>query len=185
MILNHNEIQELIDKGYIKNHDPKALNATSLDIRLGDTILIEIPPPANHGPWVVDYREREPLHMEEVVIDSKYGYQVQPKEFFLGHSVEEFDLPDDITVLLRIKSSMGRIGLEHMDAGFIDPGFNGVLTLEYINMTRYHQQTVRPGDFVGQLIFFRNIEVDPEFSYRSKGNYNGRKTVTQVGFKDM
>lgn len=181
-MLNHKEIQELIDQGFIKNIDPIALNATSLDIRLGNTLMFETPCPPNVCVWGTDYRAREPLHMETVVMDED-GYHIAPKTFFLGHSMEEFSLPDDISVLLRTKSSMGRIGFEHMDAGFIVPGFNGVLTLEFVNMTQWHMHHIRPGDFVGQLLFFRNLEVDPAFSYRTKGNYNGKTSVVQVGFK--
>ena len=179
MPLNHKEIQSLIDGGHVKNFDPDAINAASLDIRLGETLMFETMP---SDTWYTDLRSREPLHMDKYIMPPN-GVCISPGTFFLGHSMEEFDLPNNVSAILRTKSSMGRIGLEHMDAGFIDPGFHGVLTLEYKNMTEYHTITVRPGDFIGQLIFFYNEEVDPEFSYRAKGNYNGKTTVAQTGFK--
>lgn len=182
MPLNHKEIQSLIDGGHVKNFDPNAINAASLDIRLGETLMFESLPLPEAEVWTTDYRVREPLHMYKIEMLPE-GLHIPPRKFFLGHSMEEFNLPDNVSAILRTKSSMGRIALEHMDAGFIDPGFNGVLTLEFVNMTEYHSIQVRPGDFVGQLIFFHNEEVDPAFSYRTKGNYNGKTTVTQTGFK--
>ena len=89
-----------------------------------------------------------------------------------------------MAALYRIKSSMGRVGLEHCDAGWVDPGFNGALTLEFFNVTQHHTILLRPGDKIGQLIFLRGNEVSAEQSYRTKGNYNGNKGVAQVGFKE-
>lgn len=177
MYLNHNEIVELIESGYMKNVDPDCINAASLDLRLGDTVFME-----SIDGSVVDYRKREKLQMVEYTLDEG-GVIIRPGDFFLAHTIEICDFPDDIAALFRIKSSMGRIGLEHMDAGWVDPGFNGSLTLEFKNMTRCHSIRIRPGDKIGQLVFVRGNPVSADKSYRAKGNYNGATGPKQVGFK--
>jgi deoxycytidine triphosphate deaminase len=71
-----------------------------------------------------------------------------------------------------------------MDAGWIDPGFHGSLTLEFKNMTNYHCIRLRPGDRIGQLIFFKGQAVSAEQSYRTTGNYNGHEGIAQVRYKE-
>lgn len=177
MYLNHNEIEELIEAGYMKNTDPGCINAASLDLRLGETVLIE-----QYSAKVIDYRKRDKLVMQEVKLDEG-GFIIRPGDFFLAHTIEICDFPDDIAALFRIKSSMGRIGLEHMDAGWVDPGFNGALTLEFKNMTEAHSIHLRPGDKIGQLVFIRGNPVSEDKSYRRIGNYNGSTGPKQVGYK--
>lgn len=177
--LNHDEIEQLIAAGEMLNTDPACINAASLDVRLGTEIFVEEVRQTNVP---VDYRKRERLNMRRIVLDED-GYIINPGEFFLAHTAERCNFGDDTAALFRIKSSMGRIGLEHMDAGFVDPGFHGVLTLEFKNMTEHHRILVRPGDAIGQLVFFKGNKVDATKSYRTKGNYNGADGVKQVGYK--
>lgn len=177
--LNHNQIVSIMLAGEVKGYSHDCINAASLDIRLGDTILIER---FNETSKIVDYRAREKLNMKEVKL-SEEGYVIRPGEFFLAHTLEKCDFADDTAALFRIKSSMGRIGLEHMDAGWVDPGFHGALTLEFKNMTQWHEIRIRPGDKIGQLVFFKGDAVREDQSYRTKGNYNGASGVKQVGYK--
>lgn len=186
MYLNHHEIEEIIAAGHMQNCDAGCINAASLDLRLGDTILLE-----EHGTWhpdggtvpfLIDYRKRDKPRMVELKLDEG-GVFILPGMFFLAHTVEVCNFPDDMAALFRIKSSMGRIGLEHMDAGWVDPGFHGALTLEFKNMTEHHSILLRPGDKIGQLVFMRGNPVPAELSYRTKGNYNGASGVKQVGYK--
>ena len=53
------------------------------------------------------------------------------------------------------KSSLGRLGLlTHSTAGFIDPGWDGHVTLELSNVANL-PITIYPGMKIGQLCFFR------------------------------
>lgn len=179
MYLNHNQIEALIANEFVTNTDSSCVNAASLDLRLGESILVET---WSDSMCPLDYSKRDKLCMNTVKISTN-GYKVRPGEFFLAHTMEICNFPDDLAALFRIKSSMGRIGLEHMDAGWIDPGFHGSLTLEFKNMTNYHDIVIRPGDRIGQLIFLRGVPVTGAQSYRTKGNYNGAISVKQVGYE--
>ena len=184
MYLNHHEIEALIAADCMLNCDPSCINAASLDLRVGNTILVENARDLTNGGKVypVDYRKREKLQMTEFELDEG-GVYIHPGVFFLAHTIEVCNFPDDLAALFRIKSSMGRIGLEHLDAGWVDPGFHGALTLEFKNMTENHSILLRPGDKIGQLVFMRGNPVPAELSYRTKGNYCGHTGVAQVGYK--
>ena len=179
--LNHDEILELLESGAVCPYDEALVNTASLDILLGDTILVEDWVPNG---TVLDFGARQQMKMREVVIDPEHGYVLRPGEFILAHTVEWFNLPDDVAALLRAKSSMGRTGLEHMDAGWVDPGFFGKLTLELVNCLKWHSIRLRPGDRIGQLIFMKGNRVRAEHSYSVTGNYNGQDSVIQIQFKE-
>lgn len=188
MYLNHLEIEELVSLGHMLNVDPSCINAASLDLRLGNTVFIEKNTisidVATMQPCTtcIDYSKREKLNMLVRDIPGD-GIEIQPGEFFLAHTIEHCNFPDDMAALFRIKSSMGRIGLEHLDAGWVDPGFHGSLTLEFKNVTQAHSIRLHKGDKIGQLVFLKGNAVPSDLSYRTKGNYNGHSGVAQAGFK--
>ena len=82
-------------------------------------------------------------------------FVLHPGEFVLGSTLERVHLPDDVAARLEGKSSLGRLGLlTHSTAGFIDPGFNGHVTLELSN-TATMPILLYPGMKIGQLCFFQ------------------------------
>lgn len=176
-LLSYTEICELIDKKVIEGADIALVNATSLDIRLGNKIATEVKP---YKQPKVSLKNKEPLVMAEIDIP-EYGYTLEPGEFILAHSLEIFHLPNHISAEYKLKSSMARVGLEHLNAGWCDAGWNNsVLTLELKNMTRYHSIALHAGDKIGQMIFWNHKIVPNHASYAVKGRYNGDKKVSGV-----
>lgn len=175
MILSHNELLRIVEQEIITPVDPKDINAASIDIHLGSTILWE-----DAEPGTIDFSKRDPVKLNEYVMDEN-GYLLKPGDFILAQSREVFYLPNWLSAEYKLKSSMARIGLEHMNAGWCDAGWNGsVLTLEFKNMTNNHAIIIRPGDAIGQMIFFRHEPVPSEASYASKGRYNGDTSVSGI-----
>ena len=175
MLLSHNQIIDLCRQGVIEKWRDTAVNSASLDIHLGNKILVER---YSERRQPVDYSQRQRLQMIEIDL-GKEGYTLRPGEFILAQSDEIFHLPLTVSAEYKLKSSMARIGLEHMNAGWCDAGWNGsVLTLEFKNMTQWHDITIRPGDPIGQIVFFRYDPVDLDQSYAVRGRYNGDKTVS-------
>lgn len=125
----------------------------------------------------VDVAKKQPLSMRKVSCEGE-GYVILPGESVLGHSVEQFYLPDNITAEYRLKSSMARVFLEHLHAGWCDPMWQGsVLTLELANMTRYHPIQLVAGMKIGQMCFYKHDRVPHDKSYAVRGQYNNQKTV--------
>jgi len=175
MILSHNELLRIVEQEIITPVDPKDINAASIDIHLGSTILWE-----DAEPGTIDFSKRDPVVFNEYVMDEN-GYLLKPGDFILAQSREVFYLPNWLSAEYKLKSSMARIGLEHMNAGWCDAGWNGsVLTLELKNMCENHSIIIRPGDAIGQMIFFRHEQVAQEASYASRGRYNGDKAVSGI-----
>ena len=76
----------------------------------------------------------------------------------LGSTLERVRLPDDLVARLEGKSSLGRLGLLiHSTAGFIDPGWDGHVTLELSNVANL-PITIYPGMKIGQLSFVQLTE---------------------------
>ena len=180
--LNHADITRLCHAGAVSGWNPECINPASLDLRLGKTILVEARRP--YGAQPLDYRARSKMHTQTVVMDEEEGFVLAPGQFILAHTAEQLSMPDNLCALWRTKSSMGRMAFEHMDAGWVDCGFHGALTLEFCNASQYHPIRIRPGDRIGQLVFFRGRKVAAEHSYRAKGSYCGAAGVRQAGYKE-
>ena len=151
------------------------VNASSIDIRLGRRLLKES---SYSYAGVIDYRAREQLCMTDEPL-SDGSWIINPGEFVLTESEEVFHLPNHLSFEYKLKSSMARIGLEHLTAGWADAGWNNsVLTLELKNMTQHHVIRIRPGDRIGQLTFFEHEEVPRDRSYATRGRYNNDSSVS-------
>ena len=184
-LLAHDEIKDLIDLEIVEYSEESLINSASLDIRIGMEILIERPLPTYNpedrscGLRRVSLKNRDPLNMITWNLKTQGPFVLYPGEFILAHSHEVFNLPNHISAQYALKSSMARIGLEHLNAGWCDAGWNGSsLTLELTNITRYHEIVLEYLDKIGQLIFVRHKAVKDEHSYASKGRYNGDRGVS-------
>jgi len=144
---------------------PELLNPASLDVLLGPNLMIE----------VQDRRQLLQVDISERTEDDPY--LLLPGEFCLAETVERFDLPEDISAQFVLKSSRARDGLNHLLAGWCDPGWHGSkLTLELKNECRYHPIELYPNLKIGQMVFHLMSEV-PMQTYAVTGHYNNHLTV--------
>ena len=87
------------------------------------------------------------------MLDEEDGYIMSPGDFVIGSTFETVNVPTDLVGRFEGKSSLGRLGLmTHVTAGFIDPGFNGNITVEIKNLTRFYWMLI-PGMKIGQICF--------------------------------
>lgn len=120
----------------------------SVDLKLGNEFMY-----FSVGGQVIDLADRK-ANMTKKICESHSPYELQPGGFVLGTTVERVHLGPKIVGKVEGKSSLGRIGLTaHVTAGFIDPGFNGQITLELYNASP-NVILLRPGVFICQLAFF-------------------------------
>lgn len=152
------------------------VNAASIDVTLGDTILVEN---TTMYPSPVDLAAKETPEMDTHLIPAS-GFSLAPGEFALVNTVEKFYLPNNLAAEYKLKSSLARAGLDHALAGWCDPGWNGsVLTLEIRNTLQNHTLILKPGMKIGQVVFWEGEEVPEHASYAVKGQYNGDETVRE------
>lgn len=177
MLLGYTQLLDLVRDGVIENGREDAINSASIDIHLGNMLLIE---PYTEHDIIIDYSKRERPRMTTVQMNDN-GYVLRPGQFVLAQSVEVFNLPDHISGEYKLKSSMARIGLEHLNAGWCDAGWHGsVLTLELKNMLNNYSIRIRPGDAIGQIVFFCHDPVPKDKSYAARGRYNNEKTAATI-----
>lgn len=183
-LLSYIQLIELVNRDIIQNSNPDMVNSASIDIRLGPTFLRERPNNFRE-PFIVELDKKHRLNTERVeCVEEDDCIVLAPGEFILAQSMEVFNLPRTISAEYKLKSSMARIGLEHLNAGWCDAGWHGsVLTLELKNMTRYHHIILKPGNRIGQMVFFEHAEVPEDKSYGVRGSYNNDLTATGVKVK--
>jgi dCTP deaminase len=174
MLLSYLDLINLVETGVI-NAAPTRIQGSSIDVTLDSFIRVEDEPKFNA---VVDLRRGENIETRELRMDHEFGYQIVPGEFVLASTAETLSMPNYLSAEFRLKSSVARNGLEHLNACWIDPGFTGKLTLELINVTKKHRLTIKPCMPIGQIVFMMHGEVPTHASYRARGQYNGQDRVT-------
>lgn len=181
-LLSYNRLCELVEQGVITNVKPEQINSSSIDLTLGPIILFEdwYRRDSDAPRKTISLARREPLMTSQ--LDLRYGaWSLEPGQFCLAQSEQVFNLPPNISAEYKLKSSMARIGLEHLNAGWCDAGWNGsVLTLELKNMTEMHDIELEVGVGIGQVVFFEHAPVPPDRSYAARGRYNNDKTVSGI-----
>jgi dCTP deaminase len=176
MLLSYIELVELIEQGVI-NAPVENVNASSIDITLDDVIMYE--PEDIGSDELIDISRKESIYLDRWDMSEEDAFMLEPSEFVLASSREVFNLPNNISAEYKLKSTMARNGLEHLNAGWCDAGWHGSkLTLELKNMTRHQSLILRPGMKIGQVVFFKHTEVPDHASYATKGRYNGQTEVT-------
>ena len=156
MVLSDRTIRRLLDAGRIEidPFEASLVQPSSVDVRVDRWFRVF------HNaryPFVDVKQELEDL-TELVEVDEERPFILHPGEFALGSTLERLRLPDDLVARLEGKSSLGRLGLLiHSTAGFIDPGWNGQVTLELSNVLNL-PITIYPGMKIGQLSFVQLTE---------------------------
>ena len=145
MLLSDCGIRAMLDAGtlIITPLEPVQLQPASVDIRLGDTFSI-VEDTAG-GVLEMD----RPISYKTIRADQ---YLLLPGQFVLATTMEYIEIPNDLTAFVEGRSSMGRMGLFIQNAGWVDPGFCGEITLELYNANRC-AISLQAGRQIGQLVF--------------------------------
>jgi len=152
--------------------EPYQIQPASIDLRLGRNFLkldensLEVLGMDSELPYVA-------LEKDEIVI--------APHSFLLATTVEFIRLPANITAFVEGRSSIGRIGLFIQNAGWVDPGFEGNITLELFNANRLPIR-LSSGRRICQIVF---AFMDKPTRTPYAGKYQGQRgTVGSRVFRD-
>lgn len=135
------------------------VNPASYDITLGDH-------------WICPTREPEEFTATELILF--------PGEVALATTNEVIKMPRDVVGDLKLKSSLGRLWLNHSLSGWIDCNFQGQVTLELQNLGPYPRRLAK-GMRVAQIVFYQ-MEEPPERAYgeAGSGHYQGQRGATRA-----
>ncbi len=168
MILSDLSVKELINKGElsVSPFEEENLQCSSIDLRLGDEIALY------KNQSCIDIREAS-IEVEKVKIGEE-GFEIKPRQFLLATTLEYIKLPRYLTAFVEGRSSLGRLGLFIENAGWVDAGFEGQITLELFNANHCSIRLYK-GLRICQLVFAR-LDRNPEKVY--SGKYKGQRGAT-------
>ena len=167
MILSDKTIMKYLKDGTlgISPVTSEQIQPASVDIRLGRTFgIVE-----DISTGVIGLDEK--VKYKTIETDT---YVLLPGQFVLASTMEYFRLPDNITAFVEGRSSLGRMGLFIQNAGWVDPGFEGEITLELFNANRCGIE-LKSGRRVGQLVF---AQMDDSALNPYRGKYQGQTGAT-------
>jgi dCTP deaminase len=182
MVLSDGAIRRLIEAGRIgiDPYEESLMQPSSLDVRVARLFRVF----RNSRYPYIDVKQAQEELTELVEVEGDEAFILHPGEFVLGSTLERVTLPDDLVARLEGKSSLGRLGLLiHSTAGFIDPGWDGHVTLELSNVANL-PITIYPEMKIGQLSFVQMSE-PAERPYGSGGlgsKYQGQRGPTPSAY---
>lgn len=153
-ILSDKTIKEYLEEGKIvidPLKDEQQIQPSSVDMRLGDEFKVF---KVIRKPYI-DPKDEEDIaeYMESSTVPEGEAFIIHPNEFALATTQEYVKVPDDLVARVEGRSSMGRLGVTmHVTAGYVDPGFEGRITLEISNIGAM-PVALYPGQRVCQLVF--------------------------------
>lgn len=144
----------------VRGMTPSQMQPASIYLRLGDTFLVPILE-VNQDAIRMD---RKPKYIRRIT-DGR-TMLIKPHEFMLATTQEYIKIPNGYTAFVEGRSSVGRMGLFIQNAGWVDPGFEGQITLELFNATMF-PILLQPGRRIAQLVIARTES-------KSLHPYNGK-----------
>ena len=150
----------------------ESIQPASIDCRLGSNFLM-----------------LDDSSMEILKLDSEIKYReiegdsivLPPHAFCLATTMENIEIPDDVVCFVEGRSSIGRMGLFIQNAGWVDPGWKGRITLELYNANSLPIK-LEAGRRICQMVF---AKMDKEARSPYRGKYQGQtKTEGSQIFKD-
>jgi len=182
VVLSDRTIKAEIEAGriVIDPYDPGLVQPSSIDVRVDRKFRVF----HNARHPFIDVRKPMEDLTELVEVPEGEPFILHPGEFVLGQTLEAITLPDDLVARLEGKSSLGRLGLLiHSTAGFVDPSFEGNLTLELSNVANL-PITIYYGMPIGQISFMRmDGPVETPYGTAAAGSkYQGQAEPTPSRF---
>jgi dCTP deaminase len=164
MILSDDTLRAMIAEGKIVVDplEPYQVQPASIDLRLGRHFL-----------------KIDENALDSLSLDSELSYVeiekdeivIPPHSFLLATTVEFLRLPANVTAFVEGRSSIGRMGLFIQNAGWVDPGFEGTITLELFNATRLPLR-LASGRRICQIVF---AQMDKPTRTPYAGKYQGQR----------
>lgn len=160
MIKPDHWIREWGRSGGVDPFEPGQVNSASYDLRVCDH-------------WICPTRDPADFHAPQI--------KLFPGEVLLASTLEYVRVPRNVACDLKLKSTLGRLWINHSLAGWCDPGFEGTITLELQNLGP-EPFVLEAGRRIAQLIFIA-MESEPEVAYGEPGSgshYQGQTGTTRA-----
>ncbi len=166
MILSDKSIRQYLREGKLKIEplDDYQIQPASIDLIL-DKNFLQV---SKKGEFLNLTTPAQYEHIE------KKKMILLPHSFVLATTKERVEVPNFLAAFVEGRSSVGRMGLFIQNAGWVDPGFCGQITLELYNANDLPIE-IEAGRRICQIVF-AEMDQPVEFSYR--GKYQNQKGAT-------
>lgn len=167
MILSDVTMKSMIRTGelVVRPLTEEQIQPASIDLRLGTHFL------------KIDENMIESMALDREIKYVEFESReiiIPPNSFLLATTLEYIKLPDNVTAFVEGRSSIGRMGLFIQNAGWVDPGFEGEITLELYNANRLPIK-LTAGRRICQLVF---ALTDRHVESPYRGKYQGQTKAT-------
>ena len=167
MILSDATLKSMIESGelLVEPLADQSIQPASIDCHLGSDFL------------VVEDRQMHTIDLSSEILYREITGDtivIPPHSFLLATTQEYVRLPNNLTAFVEGRSSIGRIGLFIQNAGWVDPGFEGQITLELYNANSLPIR-LEAGRRICQLVF---CKMDREALNPYRGKYQGQRHTT-------
>ena len=175
MILSDKKLKQMIREKelVIEPLGENSIQAASIDCRLGNHYL------------AVEDKDMDILTLDqEILYRDIHGEEsiIPAHSFLLATTLEYIKLPNHVTAFVEGRSSIGRMGLFIQNAGWVDPGFEGKITLELYNANSLPIK-LQSGRRICQLVFCE-LDQPAEFPYRGKYQKQDQAIGSRI-YKDI
>lgn len=154
--------------------------STSIDLRLGTEFQLVKRSNVTHHDFLEKAKTIGKDISEQIVtikVKANEPFVLHPGEFVLASTLEYIKVPLDLAARLEGRSTWGRLGLLiHATAGFVDPGFAGVLTFELANIGQV-PIPLYPGVRISQICFFETKKTKLSYSDKRYTKYSGKTSA--------
>jgi dCTP deaminase len=177
VILSDRDLRERLKRGDLVVEplsDPDLqIQPASIDLRLANSFVVF----RSSRLACLDPRDIPDDATQRIEVSEGEPFVIHPGDFVLGSTLERVKIPHDLVARVEGRSSLGRLAIiVHATAGFIDPGFEGQITLELSNLGRTAVK-LYPGMRVSQIVL-QEMKSPAERPY---GAARGSKYQGQVG----
>lgn len=184
-ILSDGELRGAIARGEIAFDPPidldTQLQPASIDLRLGSSFARFVEPVSSQDAIIPGKTNIDSI-MESI---EAHRHIFAPGEFWLASTLERVYVGTSLVARVEGRSSFGRLGLTvHSTAGFVDPGFDGQITLEMTNEGAYPVM-LHSGTRICQLVFERlGREAEQPYGVKKGAKYQGQIGATASRIRD-
>ncbi len=179
VVLCDAEIKKYLKSGTLKieplENPEKQIQPAWVDLRLGNEFRVF----KSIHISLIDPKQPVEGYTEVVRVENK-PFIIHPGEFVLGVTKEYIKMPNDLMGVVDGRSSLGRLGvLIHTTSAGINPGWEGILTLEISNVGKV-PVALYPGMRVCKLVLHK-LSSEPEIPYsaRSDAKYHRQKGLEE------
>lgn len=155
MILSHQSIMKLLGR-VITNYSLDNVRENGYDLRICGDKYFEI----EEGASLPERKAK----LKEIPFGEKAD--LKPLKTYLFESCEEFNVPEDIAILITLRSTMARNGFLAPPT-VIDAGYKGKV---FVAITPVYNSSLKKGMATHHLIFFK---LDERTDKPYNGNYQG------------